>query len=224
MNKGEYEFSGLVQSYKKADDIGTSVNAISITNVVQGLFYLLYLNLVVMQYTSPPFFYGLYDGDITVSPPGTFVDRRYSFFWVLMFIQVSRLITYIFYQLLATTQHYSRWLFEIHRILNIVFLVFGIIYFLILVVIYGLNCNSILWAENPCNSKDYCKAYGNTFTTICRSTEFDSSFNPLTLTRNIIFTGDIIFAILFVCFDIVQLVIVQELKLSIARYVYLQSK
>ncbi len=215
----------FVDSYKRGDDITGAIDAVTVSNVIQGVFYALYINLVVLQYRRPPFFYGLYDLTLSsTNSPGTFVDRRYSLFWFFMLIQVARLLMYMFYQLLANTKQYSRWLFTIHQFFNVAYLVFDVVYLMFVIFAYGWNCNSVLWAENPCNDVNFCKAYGDILTTICRPDEHDPAFSPLLLVRNVIFTGETIFACIFIALDLMQLVVVRELKLSIARFVRMYSK
>lgn len=215
----EETYDELLTSYKKGKDIGTVINFVSGLNGIQFVFYTFYVSAILLQYGSPPFFYGFYDYQITTNPPGTFVDRRYSFFWVMSFLQITRLLLFSFFQLCATKTTYRRWIFEIHRFLNIFYIIFDVIYLLIMYLGYGFNCNSGILPENPCNSQYYCKFYANVQPTVCKATEYDASFDISNLNTNLVFIMERVTTIAFLIMDVLQLILASELRICIVRYI-----
>ncbi len=220
----DLEDDDLIKVYNNGGDISSSIDAVTVINVLQASVYLFYINAVVMQYERPPLFYGIYDLQMSsVNPPGTFVDRRYSLFWGLLLVQTLRIFMYMFFQMLATTKMYSRWLFEIHRIFNILYLIFDALYLLLGFFLFALTRNTVAFPENPAHDLGWCSTFGKVWTTVCRPDEYTGQ-SPLLLNVNGTFTLDLISAICFAGLDLVQFFVIKELRISIGRYVVLRTK
>jgi hypothetical protein len=196
------------------EDINSSINVITVSNGVNFLLLSFYINFILYNYR---FIYYGYE-NIEVNGTAVFVDRRYSFFWVLILIGMIRIVLYILYQWLADIIRYSWGIYELHKIMNIFFIIFDIIYILVL-LFFGWTCNSSLIPENPCNDPiNYCAAYGNVLTTLCKTGSY-SAFSSNMLLPNITFTADFWFYVVFLILDIFQLWNANSYHLAVARFV-----
>lgn len=186
---------------KEREDFMTGRKVITIFSLLHFLLYSAYLAIVLIGY-GPNFIYGF--RNIQQLPQNNFVDLRYSFFWVILFIHLLRIVLYISYQWRTQIENYTYLNWKIHSTLVIFFLIVDLIYFLTL-LFYNWTCNSSWLIVNPCNDniQKYCQAYGNLYPSQCKQQDY-TGLPYYELNSNIYFTIDFWFLLGFFFFDLIQ--------------------
>lgn len=186
---------------KDRDDFMISRKVITLFSFIHFTFYSVYLGIILVGY-GPNFIYGF--RNIQQIPQNNFTDLRYSFFWVVLFVHLSRIVLYISYQWRTQIENYTFINWKFHSILVIFFLIVDVFYFFIL-LFYGWTCNSSNFIINPCNDnlKQYCAAYGNYYPNYCKDEDY-IGLPYYELKSNIYFTIDFWFLIVFFIFDVIQ--------------------
>lgn len=197
-------------------DVQSSKDVISVVGGIQYLIYSFYIVFVLYQYD---FYYG-YE-NIQLLPNAVFVDMRYSFYWVFLFIQLFRIVTFFFYHWLTDLTRYSYWIYSFHKGLNAFYIIFDIVY-LVVILISGLGCNASWWPDNVCNDPNYCKALGYLHPTLCR-TEDNNVINPNQLQVRLSFSLDFWFTFAFLMFDLLQMANAKSFHLAIIRFLEYNS-
>jgi hypothetical protein len=190
-------------------DISSSRNVITISNIIHLTMLSVYTMLVFLSYD---FYYGFENIENTIS---TFVDRRFSFVYVLLVLQILRVLLYMVYQWTADMTKYYELTYTMHKTLNVFYIVVNVIYIIVLIFNY-IFCNNTLFPENPCNDPRFCEIYGDEFPDLCRAEDHDPS-STITLQQRINFVLDIWFTLYFLITDVIQLFVEKSLNMAITR-------
>jgi len=196
-------------------DLKASINVVTVSNAIHFLLFAFYVPFIIYHY---PFFYGYENIELV---PSVFLDNRYSIFHIFLFIGLFRITMYILYQWNADLIHYSYQLFAIHKAMNIFYILFDIVY-LVALLLFGWNHNSSSFPNNPANSDDYCKAYGNLYPEYCRTEDY-IALNPAFLFSRFNFTLDFWFTVGFIIADIIQFYNARSLHIAISRSIFYQK-
>lgn len=209
-------------SFASFDHIKASKAVISVFSAIHFALFAVYTCLVLYQYL---FYYGYLNmtgvGGVS-PPPGSLVDRRYSFLWILILISTSRILLYFLYQFLSYNVGYSWWAFSLHRLLCTFFIVFDVIYLLSL-AIQGWTCNSYLFIENQCNDfYKYCVVFGDTWPSFCSTgLTFVPGLDPTKeLSPSNTFLVDFYMTLTFLALDILQILNANSLNTTISRFIF----
>ena len=205
----------LVSSLGSFDDVRTGKALLTLHSVLNFLAFPLYMVFVASKYRFP---YGYVNPDSASYPPGIFVDQRFDFFGVVLFLSCNRWINYYFYSWITDSRVYSWWLFTFQRIFATVFFVYDLFYLLVLLVL-GLSCNSSFFPSNPCNDPDrYCLAFGNDYPSLCPKNSYDPSYDSNYLVPNVTFRVDFWFSVGFAASDLIILLAAPSFRLTMRRF------
>jgi hypothetical protein len=210
----------LIASLGSFDDIRIGKALLTLHSLINFIVFPIYLVFVVSKYR---FAYGYVNPDAAPTPPGIFVDQRFDFFGVSLFISCNRWINYYFYSWITDSRVYSWWLFTFQRIIATAFFLYDVFY-LILLLVYGFSCNSSFFPSNPCNDPNhYCSAFGNNYPSLCPKNSYDPYYDSNLLSPNITFTADFWFSIWFIASDLIILLASPAFRLTMRKFLIVNS-